>query len=288
MAKGSDQPTPTQTTQQVLSPEQRQILDLAMPGIKQFAANVPQRYQGSSVAGFDPSQVAGQELALGAAGSVGNLARSGADSSNYWMSPEALDVNNNPAIRGAIDAAVRPVYQNLTESALPAIRSGSVGNGTYGGSRQGIAEGLAIRGANQTAADTASKIASDAYSTNAANQLRALGLLPQTQQAQLGEATTVSGVGDVRQGQTQAQLSDRIAGFNYDQLAPFLQSKELVSLLQGLPGGSTVATGSVPPQPSGLQQALGGAATGASLGSMFGPIGTGVGAVGGAVLPFLF
>lgn len=280
---GSSDP-PKQETKQVLSPEQQEMMQLALPGVRKFAASVPQRYQaGSTVAGFDPSQMAGQEQALNAAGTVGSLAQGGAGTTGYWLSPSALDVNNNPAISGVIDAATRPVYEGLTRNALPAIRSGSAQTGNFGGSRQGIAEGLAIQGAGATAGDISSRIASDAYGQNVKAQLAALGLLPQTQQAQLAEATTTSGVGDVRQGMAQRLLDEQVGNFNYDQYAPFLQSKEIMSLLQGTPGGSTVSTGSVPEKNKAMG-ALGGAAAGASLGTAIMPgWGTAIGALGGGL-----
>lgn len=288
MSGGGQQQAPTQTTKYELSPEQRELMNLAMPGVREFAAKVPERFQGSTVAGFDPSQVAGQEKALGAAGTQAQLASGGAGTTGYWLSPDALDVQNNPTVRSSIDAATRPIFENLTRTALPAIRSSSQQTGNFGGSRQGIAEGLAIQGAESAAGDAGARIASDAYSQNVKAQLQALGLLPQTQQAQLSDATTTSGVGDVRQGQAQRLLDEEVGNFNYDQTAPFLQSKEIISLLQGLPGGSTVTTGSVPQQ-NKLTGALGGAASGAALGSAIMPgIGTGIGAVGGALLPFLF
>lgn len=63
--------------------------------------------------------------------------------------------SNNPYLHQMADAASqqqRQTYQdqaddantNLTHSVLPAIRSGAVAAGGYGGSRQGIAEGTAI------------------------------------------------------------------------------------------------------------------------------------------------
>lgn len=287
MAKG-DTPAPTQSATTKLGPEQQQLFDLALPGVRSFAASTPQRYQGSTVAGFDPSQTAGQEMALGAAGTQKTVADNAAAASNYWLNPGVLDVNNDPYVRSAIDASVRPITQNFTESVLPNIRSGSVASGGYGGSRQGIAEGLASGRTSQAVGDTAAKIAEEARQANIKAQLQALGLLPQTEQAQLAPALTTSGVGDVRQQQAQAGLTEQVGNANFDQYAPFLQSKEILSLLQGMPGATNIATGSVPPQPSGLTKALGGAATGASLGSMFGPWGTGIGAAGGAVLPFLF
>jgi hypothetical protein len=285
MSFGSQTPQ-TQTTTQELSPEQRKLMQLAMPGVEKFAASTPQRYQGSTVAGFDPSQVAGQEGALDSAGVQTNLARGGAGTSDYWMSPNALDITKNPGLQGNIDAATRPITQALTEQALPAIRDSAERSGNFGSSRQGIAEGLASGRASQAIGDATSGIVSKAYDTNVNAQLKALGLLPQTAGIQTAGDITTSNVGDVRQGMAQALLGENVNNFNYDQLAPYLQSKDIMSLLTGLPGGSTTTTASVP-QKNPLTSALGGAAAGASLGSMFGPIGTGIGAGGGALLSFL-
>jgi hypothetical protein len=285
MSSGS---TPqTQSTTYQLSPEQRQLLNLAMPGVTQFASSVPQRYPGTAIAGFDPSQVAGQEGALGSAPVQTNLGRAGAGTTMDWLQPGALDIRNNPGLQGNIEAATRPITRALTESALPAIRDSAERSGNFGGSRQGIAEGLATGRAGEAIGDTTSKIVSDAYSQNLNAQMKALGLLPQTQGAQTTGDLTTSAVGDTRQALAQALLGEKVGGYNYDQLAPFLQSKEIMSLLSGLPGGTATSTASVP-QKNPLTQALGGAATGASLGSaLFPGVGTAVGGGIGALLPFL-
>lgn len=277
----------TQVTTQTLSPEQQRLLQLAMPGVEKFASSVPQRYAGSTVAGFDPSQVAGQEGALTSGGVQTNLARSGADTSNFWMSDAPWLPQNNPALQGSIDAAVRPIQQQLTESTLPAIRDSAERTGNFGSSRQGIAEGVASGRASQAIGDASSKIVNDNYATNTNNQLKALGLLPQTTGVQTAGDVTTSGVGDVRQSLAQALLGEKVGNFNYDQMAPFLQSKEIMSLLAGVPGGSTTTTASGPTK-NALTGALGGAATGASLGSaLFPGIGTGIGAGLGALTAFL-
>lgn len=287
MGSGSPQ-QPTQTTKYELSPEQRQLMDLAMPGIRNFAASTPQRYQGTQIAGFTPEQQQGQQMALNAAGAQGELAGNAARTSNFLMGGDIWRPENNPALRGAIDASTRPITQALTEQQLPALRGEAVTTGNFGSSRQGIAEGLASGRASQAIGDTASKLVNQQYETNINAQLKAMGLLPMVQQAQLAPAITTSGVGDVRQAMNQALLGEQVGNFNWDQLAPYLQSKDIMSLLQGLPGGATVSTGNVP-QANKAMTALGGAATGAALGSALMPgIGTGIGAAGGALLPFLF
>jgi hypothetical protein len=169
-----------------------------------------------------------------------------------------------------------------------------VGSGNFGGSRQQVAEGLASQAASQATGDAAAKVAQQLYQTNVDAQMKALGLVPQTQAAQVAPATTVSGVGDVQQAQQQAQLNDAIAKFYYPQYAGFLQSKDIMDLISGLPTGSQTV-GSVT-QPNMMMQTLGGAGSGAALGATLGSvvpgvgtaIGAGAGALGGAVLPWIF
>lgn len=284
----SGQPQPqTQTTQQVLSPEQRELMQIAMPGVRQFAASTPQRYQGSTVAGFDPSQVAGQTGALSSAGVQTDMARAGADTSNSWLNPNTLDVSNSPIVQNNIASATRPVWDNLMEVALPGVRDSAERTGNFGSSRQGIAEGVAVGKATKAAGDISSNIVSKAYDTNVDAQLKTLGLLPQTTGVQTQGDATTSAVGDVRQALSQAQLNENVGNFNYDQLAPFLQSKEIMALLTGMPGGSTTTTASGP-QRNRMTGALGGAASGAALGSAIMPgIGTAAGAGIGGLLAFL-
>lgn len=287
---GSSQPAtpPTQSSTFVPSAEQKKLFDLALPMAEQFGSTPIQRYGGNTVVGFDPAQTQGQNLALGAVGDQTSLARSGVDATNFWLNPDRMDVANDPTVRNAIQASINPITDQLLRSALPRLRSGSIAGGTFGGSRGDLAEGLATGEAARAAGDTASKVALSARGQNIDAQGRALGLLPQTQQTTLAPATTTSGVGDVRQGQAQRERTAEVDAFNFDQFAPLLQARELIGLGTALPGGTNIATGSVAPEPSTLSKVFGGAATGASLGSAFGPIGTGIGALGGAALPFLF
>src|SRR5215470_9936704 len=127
---GQQQQAPTQTTTYTPSPQQQELMNLALPGVRQFAASTPTRYQGQ-VSPFDPSQVAGQNLALGAAGGQQDLADVAAQQTEARLSQDPNAMRDE-----AINAAVRPIYQNLTEKDLPAIRQNAVTQGGFGGSRQ--------------------------------------------------------------------------------------------------------------------------------------------------------
>lgn len=284
---GGAQQQPQQTTQAVLSPEQQRLMQIAMPGVEAYAANVPQRYQGQTVAGFTDPQTAGQQQILGSSPGQQGVVQSAADANQFYTSGNIWDPSVNPNLRGAIDAAIRPVQQNLTEKELPQIRDAATMAGGFGGSRQGIAEGLATGRANMNELDAASKIAQSQYQTNVDAQGKAIAGANQVAQGLTIPGATTSAVGDVQQAQQQAQLNSLLSNWNYDQMAPFLQSQQIMSLMAGLPGGSTTSTANTP-QANPWMQSLGGAASGAALGSMIMPgIGTGLGAVAGGVAPWL-
>jgi hypothetical protein len=72
---------------------------------------------------------------------------------------------NNPYLNGAIDAASRDVTRNLTEDVLPGINRQASGAGNTNSTRTGIAEGVALRGAQDRIGDISSTIRADAYNS---------------------------------------------------------------------------------------------------------------------------
>lgn len=275
----------TQTTEVKLTPEQQRLAASGTNLIEQFAQNPLTSPDFATVAGFDPLQISGQEQALAAAsGGQTDIANIGAQLAQF-LSGDVLDPATNPALQSTIDASVRPIFQNLTEQVLPNIRSEAAIAQPFGGSRQGIAEGLASRGASQAAGDVASKIAFGGFERGLSSLEKNLALLPQTSALQLTPGLTTSGVGDVRQAQEQREISDAAQRFNFEQLAGLLQGKELIAAASGLPGGSATTTASVP-QVDPLLQLLGLGATAA--GTFFGgpaggaAAGTAFGALSGA------
>ena len=311
---------PTQTTTQVLSPEQKQLFNAALPGVQQFAAAPPPTaYPGSSVAPLTAAQTQGQQDILAAApkaGQIADWATGGIQqttanplptSLNIFNDPGIWNPNNNQGIADAIAAAQRPTWQALTETALPAIRTGEVTAGGFGGSRGQLGEGVATGRAFRTASDQASKIAEDEYAANLAavnsryatnlgagvtqrgQDIGAYEAAPTFQTAEFVPGQAEFAVGTAQQQQQQNELNDLIAKYYYNQpgVAPFLQSQQILALLGGLPGGGVTSTGNLPQGPTAGKVASG-AIAGAAAGAPFGPIGAGIGAVGGGVLPFAF
>lgn len=69
----------------------------------------------------------------------------------------ALDASANQS-RQAFNTLQGDITNNLQRSILPGIRGGAIASGQYGGSRQGIAEGLALSDANRQAQNAAQQI----------------------------------------------------------------------------------------------------------------------------------
>lgn len=282
----------TQTTRVELSPEQKKLFRLGMPFAEQFAADGFQRPEGSAIAGFDPSQTAGQEQVLSAvpqmAATVG-----GANTANQRLTSGALmDPNSNPALRATIDASTRPIIENLMQQVLPTIRGGAVTTGNYGSSRQGIAEGNATSGAARAVGDTAAKVATEGYNSGLDAMVKGVGLAPSTASAMSLPGTTTSGVGDVRQALTQALLGENYNNELTDSMEPLMMAQTLLGMGSGLPtaGATSTASGG---GASPFSQILGGASTLAGLfGGKSGLAGVipGMQSIGGqlgALLPFL-
>lgn len=270
-----------------LAPEQRELISLATPFLREFAEKPPTAPTTSGIAGFDPLQTEAQQQALGARGAQQQIADQALASSDF-LSTAARDIQSNPFLQGAFEAAVRPINEQLSQVALPNVRSEFDTVGAFGGTRQGIAEGLAIQGAQQTAGDITSRIGSEAFGQSLDAQIKALGLAPQTGQLQLQPAATTSAVGDVLQNFQQQLLSEQIGQEQLAQNFPLLIGREILGASGLIPSAGATSTAFAPSGGSGVGGALSGAAGGAALGTAIAPgIGTGIGAGAGLLLSLL-
>lgn len=278
MSGGGGSQDVTQTSTFQLSPEQRELFNLALPAFFNFAQNPPGAFPGQMVAGFDPTQLAGQQSIINAAqGGATDVASAALAASQFFLGP-GLDPQTNPFLQSAIEAATRPITENLTRSALPNIRGEAITSGQFGGSRQGIAEGLATSGASQAIGDVAGTLSSQGFQTALEAGTRALGLAPATAALQFLPGGALSAVGAERQSQEQAGINAEMQRYMQEQLLPFLSAKEIMSLAFGFPGGTAVSTGTTTGGGiGGIQGALGGGGIGGFLGSLFGFPGVGAG-----------
>lgn len=132
-----------------------------------------------------------------AAQTIGTNTGKAQTANNFGLS-QALYANSNPYLAGHIQAAQRPLVEQFMMAGGPmsTIRSGSVANGTYGGSRQGIAEGLAAKGLMRELGDISTTMQSGAYSEGLQAQqaavknqglLNMMTMMPSQIQSQIGQ-----------------------------------------------------------------------------------------------------
>jgi hypothetical protein len=72
---------------------------------------------------------------------------------------------NTSTLDPVVNSALTRMSDNFNTQVLPGIDQGAVAAGQYGGSRQGIAQGLAMKGLSQSMGDTAANMYNNAYNT---------------------------------------------------------------------------------------------------------------------------
>lgn len=282
---GQSNPTVTQTNTTQLNPQQSAIYSAAFPYIQSFAQTPLKQWSGPTVAGFEPLQTQAQAGATGVSAPAGMaLGQAGQNAISNILSPQTLNIAQNPTFQGAASSITDLANRNLTQNILPAVSGAStVAGGQYagGGTREGLAQGKAIGDTAIATNSAIQQLANTMYGQGLAAQGTAAGQVPLMQAAQLFSPEVMSAVGGQQQNLTQQQINAAIGQFYGGQELPFLQSSDIMSLLASMPGATGVGTttGAVP-QPSLMSQALGGIAGAAGLnsiipGGLFGSSGLG-------------
>ena len=113
-------------------------------------------------------------------------------------------------------------------------------------------------------------------------------LMPALDEAQYAPAYHMQNYGKFFQDRAQQDVANQVATWNAQEARTWEQAARLANILSGAGGlGGTKVTTQNAYQPTTLQKIGGGAIAGAGLGSMFGPVGAGVGAAGGGLLGLL-
>ena len=249
----------SQTTQQ-LTPEQTQLMQAATGNYMNFAGSNPTMPTGSqAVSPFTGAQTSGQNQVLQAAKSMAPVVGSAAGTNQYLSGGAFLDPGSNPYVQNAVKAATDPIYQDLNQRVIPGQQStAAAGSGVnYGGSREGIQEGLDVQGAQRAAGQASANIMNTALNRGLTATNQAIAQAPTTAGSLAIPGATTSAVGDVQQAQNQAVLNANNQAAWWQQMLPLLKGQELTAGAAGLPGGSTTAIGTNTQNANPVSQAIG-------------------------------
>lgn len=207
-------------------------------------ANWPGFYPGTTAAPFTPAELSAlQKQADVAVGPASYMTAQGANAQNFLLGP-ALMPQSNPAIQQAALGALTPLEWQLTQKDLPAIRSGAVEAGQYGGSRQGIAEANAIRDTLRTGADTVANIFNNAYNTGLTAMVGAQRLTPDVVSSMFMPAQMLGNVGSAQRLMDQSFYDQYVNRWNYNQNLPWEMLFNYRNAISGQPGGTTTTESS--------------------------------------------
>ena len=123
---------------------------------------------------------------------------------NYGFLSRAADVANNPYVQGMMGNNRAAAQRSLTEDFLPALGNQSQAAGGMGGSRQGVAQGMATDRAMRSMLEANNSLAMGAYSQGLGAQQSALGSLGAVQQGLMAPGAALGAIGQAREGYQQA------------------------------------------------------------------------------------
>jgi hypothetical protein len=272
------------------------------------ATNLMNPYSGNTVADMDPLT----QQAIGLTGqNVGSTNPAFAQAGQTAAGVAGYQPGN--FLQGNVGAYMNPYLQNVEQAALGNLNQGfqqslntiadrAINAGAFGGSRQGVAEGVAAAETARQAGDLSAQLRSQGYGQAAGLMQSDMDRAMQGQQLNLqaagmqgnlaaaGQEANLQGIqaalaaGQINQAQAQALLDQQRSQYDALRNMPLEQLNIKLAALGGVQvPTSTTQTSNTPTSGNSLVGAAGGALSGAATGSAFGPIGTGVGAVVGGL-----
>lgn len=223
MGKGDSKQTTTPVNKEHL----KRVGDIAYGTYSGEGFYDPQLFGGMETrAGITPEQQALQDRMTGAT----DLAMTGLEQTLGPYDP------NNPALTGAIDMATADIARGLKENELIDISQGATSAGQFGSSRQGVAEGIAKRGAAEAMGDVATQMRLADMQQFETNQQAALQNLS-------GLTQGIEYAGGGAQREEQAQIDDMFRRWEYESGVDLQNLQTYRNLASGDWGGKVVTEG---------------------------------------------
>lgn len=273
----------TQTVKNEPSAEVKPFLNPFMQRASDLSNQPYQAYQGQQIAGLDQNQQMGNDLTTNQAlnGFQGQN-----EAGNFYqnlMSGSFADPASNPYLKKNADYAMSGITDAYRTGTAAQNDANFARNGAFGGS----AWQQMTQGNEKTLADSlgnaANQFYGQNYNSNMNNMMQGLGLAPTMQNLGYTDAQKLTQVGDANRQYEQDLLNQGLQNWNDYQNAPYKSLDVLGNAIRATmgAGGSSTSTSSGGYKPSPFAGALGGGLAGFGVG---GPVGAGIGALGGLLL----
>jgi hypothetical protein len=237
----------------------------------------PSYYPGSTVAEQSGDTLMAQNLTRQRALTGSPITNAANQNITATLRGDYLDPRTNPGYQQTLDD-LKSNYATGTAAQTDAM---AARGGAFGGS----AHQEMMQRNNRAFADSLNKTAGDMYTAERSNQLRAGLLAPSIADADYNDINRLGAIGADNENYRQQQINSNIDRYNTNANKDALALQRYIELTQGNYGGTSSGTATGPTQYRNWGAgALGGALTGAKIGSAIPGIGTGLGAIGGGLL----
>lgn len=238
------------------------LQDMLSEAQRLYQTGGPQYYPDSTVAQFAPAENLARNYLQDFASNRASQQAEGAENAlQRTLSGEFINVAENPYVQQVVQNSVRPAVEQLTREVLPSIRSSFINTGGFGGSKQGIAEGMAIQGAQQALADSAANTNLAAYGQGLQSYMQGLNLAPSIQNMGMLPGDILQAVGGQERAMDQANLNDLIARWQYGQNLPYNTLADYSNLLTRTSLGGQAESTTITPETGTATQIASTAAT---------------------------
>jgi len=217
-------------------------------------------FRQNRTAGFTPFQTQAFDQTGQVVTNLDNQAAQAAGGFGMFTDPNSIGAN--PFLESAIQAMRESANRDFQRNQVPAIRNNAVAGGGLGGSRQGIAEGLAMSDLNQDLINRESTLRSNQVNVDTNNMLNALINQGQILSGQTRGTDLLQRTGALQQDQRQREIQGSMDRFNEEQDLQFQRDQELLRILMGAPA-------SVQPIPNQSNPLVGGLGAGLTVSQLF-------------------
>ena len=227
-------------------------------------------YPGAKPVGFAPETMAAQQYVTDfASGDAANTIKDLNAGVRFGLA-DVLDPNSNKYLQSAVRGAQDTLAQSYTDAGgvLSTIRNDARASGQYGGSRQGIAEGLAASRLGQQQSNLANQMYSDAYKSGLNTFGQTMEFAPQALQANIVPASMLSSVGAQKENLAQSAENYGAEARGWDLNRDWNALQNYANIVFGAGGSQSTTTGQQPRQ-SAFNQVASGVGLAASLAGLF-------------------
>lgn len=192
-------------------------------------------FPGSTVAGFNPMQRHAWNSGINASNSVSNMGGRMMDMFSGQMprvnaqqiGMSNMNMFNNPHLERSVNAALQQANTSFNRNVMPGLTQNSIGAGGAGGSRAGIAQGLAMGDHSRNLANTAAGMHNQNYQNALGSYLSQRGqdmsMLQGNQQANLqGQLANQSS-----HMQRLGMMPGMMSSYSNSQMAPYMMQNAI-------------------------------------------------------------